>query len=70
MGGKATFDQLLAQGKAQFVGDRKPFDELRGALTIFTPDFELMLGTKLRQLNPPSGIDPFAVQSLAITGND
>ncbi len=29
MGGKATFDSLIAAGKAKFDGDRKPFDQLR-----------------------------------------
>ena len=28
MGGKATFDELIAAGKAKFDGDRKPFDQL------------------------------------------
>ncbi len=70
MGGKASFDQLLTQGKAQFIGDRKPFDQLRSALTIFSPDFELMPGTKLRPSTASLGIDPLAVQGLAITGND
>ena len=32
MGGKATFDDLIAAGKAKFEGDRKPFDQLRSTL--------------------------------------
>ena len=39
---KATFDQLLKQGKATFAGDRKPFDQLMGAMVAFSPDFELL----------------------------
>ncbi len=46
MAGQATFDDLLANGKAKFEGDRKPFDQLKGILVQFTPDFELMPGTK------------------------
>ena len=46
MMGKATFDDLLAAGKAKIDGNRKPFDQLRGILVQFTPDFEMMPGTK------------------------
>jgi alkyl sulfatase BDS1-like metallo-beta-lactamase superfamily hydrolase len=46
MGGKATFDDLIKTGKAKFEGDRKPFDRVRAALVTFTPDFELLPGTK------------------------
>jgi alkyl sulfatase BDS1-like metallo-beta-lactamase superfamily hydrolase len=70
MGGKASFEQLLAQGTAQFIGDRKPFDELRSTITIFSPDFELMPGTKKKQNPSRSLVEPFAAQELAITGND
>lgn len=70
MGGKASFEQLLAQGKAQFIGDRKPFDQLRSTITIFTPDFELMPGTKKKQDPIRSSVDPFAAQELAISGNN
>ncbi|MGZ3341551.1 MAG: alkyl/aryl-sulfatase [Reyranella sp.] len=45
MGGKATFDDLLASGKARFDGDRAAFDTLRGLLVEFTPTFELIPGT-------------------------
>lgn len=43
MGGTATFDDLLKAGKAKFVGDRKPFDQLRGMLVQFDPIFEILL---------------------------
>lgn len=46
MGGKATFDELLKAGKAKFDGDRKPFDQLRNSMVSFSPNFELMPGTK------------------------
>lgn len=45
MMGVASFDQLIADGKAKFEGDRKPFDQLRGLLVPFTPDFEVLPGT-------------------------
>jgi alkyl sulfatase BDS1-like metallo-beta-lactamase superfamily hydrolase len=52
MGGKSTFDKLLSEGKAKFVGDRKAFDDLRASLTTFAPDFELIPGTKSKNKNP------------------
>ncbi len=58
MGGSATFDDLLKAGKAKFDGDRKPFDQLRGLLVTFTPDFELLPGTRPVRRTPPSR-DPF-----------
>jgi alkyl sulfatase BDS1-like metallo-beta-lactamase superfamily hydrolase len=61
MGGTVTFDQLLKDGKAKFDGDRKPFDTLRGALVRFTPDFEMMPGTKPKALTTPVKKDPFEV---------
>ena len=46
MAGKVTFDDQIAAGKAKLVGDRKPFDQLKGILVQFTLDFEIMPGTK------------------------
>lgn len=45
MMGQATFDDLLKAGKARFEGDRKPFDQLRGLMVSFTPNFEILPGT-------------------------
>jgi alkyl sulfatase BDS1-like metallo-beta-lactamase superfamily hydrolase len=70
MGGQTTFERLLDQGKAKFDGDRKSFDQLKGTLTIFTPDFELMPGTKAKKSNPKPVKDPFAAQDLSITGGE
>ncbi len=42
MGKQVTFDQLREQGKAKFEGDRKPFDQLMGAMVAFSPDFEML----------------------------
>ena len=70
MGGQTTFEALIKDGQAKFTGDRKPFDQLRSVLTRFTPDFELMPGTKPKsegkQQNPPAVVkDPFEVNELA-----
>lgn len=46
MMGKATFDDLIASGKAQLVGDRKPFDQLKSMLVQFEIGFEILPGTK------------------------
>ncbi|HEX9883379.1 MAG TPA: alkyl sulfatase C-terminal domain-containing protein, partial [Desulfobaccales bacterium] len=59
MGGKATFDNLIAEGKAKFEGDRKPFDQLKAILVQFTPDFEMMPGTKPAKPAVPPSKDPF-----------
>ena len=74
MGGQTTFEQLQAEGKAKFDGDRNAFDQLRSTLTIFKPDFELMPGTKPKQSTPkqtpPKTQDPFAAQEMAITAGE
>ncbi len=58
MMGAKTFEQLEAEGKARFQGDRTPFEQLRSILTVFTPDFEIFPGT--RNLRPvPSAVKPF-----------
>jgi alkyl sulfatase BDS1-like metallo-beta-lactamase superfamily hydrolase len=70
MGGQATFEQLLTEGKVTFDGNRKAFDQLKSTLTIFTPDFELMPGTKSKKPEPKATKDPFAAQELAITAGE
>lgn len=52
MGGQTTFDQLAVQGKVRFDGDRSKFDQLKSVMTTFTPDFELVPGTKLGKPAP------------------
>jgi alkyl sulfatase BDS1-like metallo-beta-lactamase superfamily hydrolase len=54
MAGKATMDEQIANGKAKLIGDRKPYDQLKGILIQFTPDFELMPGTKPTKPREPS----------------
>ncbi|MBU3578088.1 alkyl/aryl-sulfatase [Polynucleobacter sp. UK-Kesae-W10] len=74
MGGQTTFEQLQAEGKAKFDGDRKAFDQLKSALTVFKPDFELIPGTKPKaaSVKPANAKpnDPFAAQEMAITGGE
>ena len=56
--GAKSFEQLEAEGKARFEGDRRPFNELRSILTVFSPDFEIFPGTRnARQV--PSTAKPF-----------
>jgi alkyl sulfatase BDS1-like metallo-beta-lactamase superfamily hydrolase len=63
MMGAASFDQLVASGKAKFEGDRKPFDQLRSLLVPFTPDFEVLPGTAPKaKATPPK---PFEMPALA-----
>ena len=66
MGGQTTFEKLQAEGKAKFDGDRKAFEQLRSTLTTFTPDFELMPGTKGKAA-PPAKLnkDPFEAPPIA-----
>jgi len=71
MGGKTTFETLLSEGKAKFDGNRKPFDQLKSTLTIFTPDFELIPGTKPKKVQPMKpDANPFAAQEIAITAGE
>ncbi len=69
MGGKAMFDDLIVAGKSKFEGNRKPFDQLRGILVQFTPDFELMPGTKpAKAATPPRAQDAFEVEAVDTKG--
>ena len=65
MGGKATFDELLASGKAKFDGDRKFFDQVRSTLVRFTSDFELIPGTRPSDSTPSAEKDPFEADEPA-----
>ncbi|TQV62067.1 MAG: MBL fold metallo-hydrolase [Halothiobacillaceae bacterium] len=67
MGGTTSFDKLLAAGKVKFEGDRKPFDQLRSTLTGFTPDFEMLPGTKPAKAVAPPAKDPLETQHPADT---
>jgi alkyl sulfatase BDS1-like metallo-beta-lactamase superfamily hydrolase len=65
MGGTATFDDLLKEGKAKFDGDRKGFDLLRSAMTTFTPTFEMVPGTASKDKKAKSGKKPFEMYEPA-----
>jgi hypothetical protein len=60
MGGKTTFDGLIAAGKAKLkaIASLRPAQRHVGQ---FTPDFELMPGTSLRRRPATKPKDPFEV---------
>ncbi|MCX7892934.1 MAG: MBL fold metallo-hydrolase [Burkholderiales bacterium] len=62
MMGAASFDDLIKSGKARFEGNRAGFDQLRSILVLFTPDFEIMPGTRPQNAAAPP--KPFEVRSL------
>jgi hypothetical protein len=45
MMGVTSFDGLIKEGKATFVGDRKAFDQVRALMVPFAPNFEILPGT-------------------------
>jgi alkyl sulfatase BDS1-like metallo-beta-lactamase superfamily hydrolase len=67
MAGLTTFPTLLGAGKARLEGDPTPFEQLRSILVEFTPDFEIMPGTKPAKANIPSEKDAFAQPEPANT---
>jgi len=62
MMGVSSFDDLIKAGKAKFDGDRKPFDQLRGLMVAFTPNFEILPGTAPQE--SASGLPAFALPDL------
>jgi len=62
MMGASTFDDLIKAGKAKFDGDRKPFDQLRGLMVTFAPNFEILPGTADQA--PTAGLKAFEVPDL------
>jgi len=62
MMGQASFDDLIASGKARFEGDRSGFDRLRAILVPFTPDFEILPGTAAK--TPTTPPKPFEVRDV------
>ena len=63
MMGQNSFDDLIASGKAKFSGDRKGFDQLRGILVSFAPNFEILPGTAAKTSS--KGLKPFEIPDLA-----
>ena len=66
MAGQATFDDQIAAGKAKLAGDRKPYDQLKGILVRFTPDFEIMPGTKPMKPATSPAMSPFEIERPAV----
>ena len=67
MMGKATFDDEITAGKAKFVGDRKPYDQLKGMLVQFDIGFEILPGTKTDTAKPAdAGANPFEQKPPAV----
>jgi alkyl sulfatase BDS1-like metallo-beta-lactamase superfamily hydrolase len=69
MMGAATFDQLAAEGKARFDGDRAIIGKLRDLMVTFTPDFEILPGTAPTQRQVPPGRS-FALPAVGVILND
>ena len=63
MMGKATFDDQIKNGKAKLVGDRKPYDDLKGMLVQFNMGFEVLPGTGGTSLTTPK--NPFEQEEPA-----
>jgi alkyl sulfatase BDS1-like metallo-beta-lactamase superfamily hydrolase len=55
MMGKASFDDLIANGKARLNGDRRPYDLLKTSVAQFDMAFEILPGTKARPEPPQMG---------------
>lgn len=64
MMGVNTFEELIASGKAKFEGDRKPFEQLKSILVVFTPDFEILPGTVTPAKPAPANPNPFKLPDL------
>jgi alkyl sulfatase BDS1-like metallo-beta-lactamase superfamily hydrolase len=62
MMGVSSFDDLIKAGKATFDGDRKPFDQLRGLMVAFTPDFEILPGSAPK--TTAKALKPFEMADL------
>jgi alkyl sulfatase BDS1-like metallo-beta-lactamase superfamily hydrolase len=62
MMGVASFDQLADEGKARFDGDRTIIHQLRDLMVSFTPDFEILPGTRPQEAATPP--KPMEVRDL------
>ena len=72
MMGAATFGDLVNSGKIQLVGNRAVIEQLQAMLVQFSPDFEIMPGTKAAPTSPgaapsspPASSHPFEQKPLA-----
>jgi alkyl sulfatase BDS1-like metallo-beta-lactamase superfamily hydrolase len=66
MMGVNSFDDLIKEGKAKFDGDRKPFDQLRGLMVSFAPNFEILPGTAPK--TPTKEAKPFELPDMLPPG--
>jgi len=66
MMGAVSFDDQIKAGKAKLKGDKKPYDQLKSILVQFTPDFELMPGTK-PETPTKSDLKPFEQEASGST---
>jgi alkyl sulfatase BDS1-like metallo-beta-lactamase superfamily hydrolase len=64
MMGAVSFDDQIKSGKANLVGDRKPYDQLKNMLVQFDMGFEILPGTGAKDLTPEK--DAFAHEPPAI----
>jgi alkyl sulfatase BDS1-like metallo-beta-lactamase superfamily hydrolase len=64
MMGINTFEDLIASNKAIFEGDRKPIEQLKSILVVFTPDFEILPGTVTPPKVNPMNSNPFKLPDL------
>ncbi len=62
MMGAASFDDLIKAGRAKFDGNRAGFDQLRSILVPFTPDFEILPGTRPKRA--AAAPKPFELRDL------
>jgi alkyl sulfatase BDS1-like metallo-beta-lactamase superfamily hydrolase len=67
MMGAVSFDEQIKTGKATLVGDRKPYEQLKGMLVQFDMGFEILPGTRPKDLTPenkPFEQEPPSVQAI------
>ncbi|KEY58539.1 alkyl/aryl-sulfatase [Serratia sp. DD3] len=57
MMGATTFEALEKEGKVKMEGDRSAYSKLKGTLTRFTPDFEIIPGTVNARPTPASNVN-------------
>ncbi len=67
MAGIATFPALIGEGKVNLEGNPQVFQQFRSLLVEFTPDFEIMPGTKPAKAITASTKDAFEQPQPATT---
>jgi len=67
MTGEVSFDEQIKSGKAKLIGDRKPYEQLKTMLVQFDMGFEILPGTKAKDLTPekqPFEMEPPTINSI------